>query len=57
MIPIREGCHYEIDILEKTNAGARFITMVGKLQKINESYIWINGESFRIENIVRVKIK
>lgn len=55
MIPLREGYRYKIDILEKTNAGVRFITMIGKLQKIDEFYIWLNGESFKIENIVKVE--
>lgn len=55
MISLKEGYNYKVDILEKTNGGARFITMIGELQKLDEYYICLNGISFPRENIVRVE--
>ena len=48
----KKGCYYKFKLLEKTNSGVRFLTIYGKLDRVDDLNIWVNGENFKIEDIL-----
>lgn len=49
---LKVGYNYTFKIIERASSGVRIMTIRGKLDSVDDFYIWINGENFTKESVV-----